>query len=156
MGRTAYSSDDGKTDGAIGEDRREWPGGCVVACGTLPSTMPVYEYRCRDCGHEFDIQQSMSDDALTECPSCGGALRKVFSPVGIAFKGSGFYKNDAGSRSKSKAEGSKSDSSSSNGESSKGESSKSDSSSGGTKSDNSSGGNKSDRPSKKSSASSSS
>jgi putative FmdB family regulatory protein len=61
--------------------------------------MPVYEYRCRDCGHEFEIQQSMSDDALTECPSCGGNLRKVFSPVGIAFKGSGFYKTDSKSSS---------------------------------------------------------
>ena len=67
--------------------------------------MPTYEYRCRDCGHEFEIQQSMSDDPLTECPSCGGDLRKVFSPVGIAFKGSGFYKNDSGSRSKSSTGG---------------------------------------------------
>ncbi len=90
--------------------------------------MPLYEYRCRDCGHEFEIQQSMSDDALTVCPSCGGDLRKVFSPVGIAFKGSGFYKNDSGSRSSSsksesskgegKSEGTKSDSSSSGGSSS--------------------------------------
>lgn len=63
--------------------------------------MPVYEYRCRTCNHEFEIQQAMSDDALTECPECGGELRKVFSPVGIAFKGSGFYKNDSGSRSRS-------------------------------------------------------
>ena len=84
-----------------------------------PATMPVYEYRCRDCGHEFEIQQSMSDDTLTVCPSCGGDLRKVFSPVGIAFKGSGFYKNDSGSRSGSskgdgsKADGSKSDASTS-------------------------------------------
>ncbi|HMR95973.1 MAG TPA: zinc ribbon domain-containing protein [Microthrixaceae bacterium] len=72
--------------------------------------MPVYEYRCRDCGHEFEIQQSMSDDTLTVCPSCSGDLRKVFSPVGIAFKGSGFYKNDSGSRSgSSKGDGSKGD-----------------------------------------------
>ena len=63
--------------------------------------MPLYEYRCRDCGHEFEIQQSMSDDALTVCPSCGGDLRKVFSPVGIAFKGSGFYAT--ASRTKGKA-----------------------------------------------------
>ena len=100
--------------------------------------MPVYEYRCRDCGHEFEIQQSMSDDALTECPSCGGDLRKVFSPVGIAFKGSGYYKNDSGSRSKSSSSsgdggttdsGSKSDSSSSSSSSTK-ESSTSSASSG--------------------------
>lgn len=57
--------------------------------------MPLYEYRCRDCGHQFEIQQLLSDDALTECPACSGDLRKVFSPVGIAFKGSGFYKTDS-------------------------------------------------------------
>lgn len=63
--------------------------------------MPVYEYRCRNCNHQFEIQQSFSDDALTECPECSGALRKVFAPVGITFKGSGFYKNDSRSSSSS-------------------------------------------------------
>lgn len=62
--------------------------------------MPVYEYRCRACGHQFDIQQSFTDDALTVCPECEGELRKVFAPVGIAFKGSGFYKTDSRSGSK--------------------------------------------------------
>jgi putative FmdB family regulatory protein len=57
--------------------------------------MPTYEYRCRDCGHELEVQQSFHDDPLTECPSCGGDLRKRFSPVGITFKGSGFYKTDS-------------------------------------------------------------
>ena len=57
--------------------------------------MPTYSYRCTECGTAFDIQQSFTDDALTECPSCGGRLRKVFSPVGIAFKGSGFYRTDS-------------------------------------------------------------
>ncbi len=57
--------------------------------------MPLYEYRCRECDHQFEIQQLLSDDALTECPACSGDLRKVFSPVGIAFKGSGFYKTDS-------------------------------------------------------------
>ncbi len=57
--------------------------------------MPTYEYRCKDCGHELEAQQSFQDDPLTECPSCGGELRKKFSAVGISFKGSGFYKNDA-------------------------------------------------------------
>ena len=57
--------------------------------------MPLYEYRCRSCGHQFEIQQSIIDDALTACPECEGALKKVFAPVGIAFKGSGFYKKDA-------------------------------------------------------------
>lgn len=57
--------------------------------------MPTYEYSCRNCGHRFEIQQAMSDDPLTECPECAGELKKVFHPVGISFKGSGFYKNDA-------------------------------------------------------------
>ena len=57
--------------------------------------MPTYEYACRDCGEHLDIVQSFKDDPLTECPVCGGQLRKVFSPIGIAFKGSGFYKNDS-------------------------------------------------------------
>ena len=61
--------------------------------------MPTYDYRCKDCGHEFEIQQSFSDDALTECPRCAGDLRKVFSAVGISFKGSGFYKTDSRSSS---------------------------------------------------------
>jgi putative FmdB family regulatory protein len=57
--------------------------------------MPVYEYRCKNCGHQFEATQAFSDDALTECPECKGELRKVFGSVGIAFKGSGFYKNDS-------------------------------------------------------------
>jgi putative FmdB family regulatory protein len=57
--------------------------------------MPLYEYRCRSCDHQFEVQQSFSDDPLTVCPECEGALRKVFNPVGISFKGSGFYKNDS-------------------------------------------------------------
>ena len=61
--------------------------------------MPTYEYRCKSCSHEFEIVQSFSDDALTRCDECGGTLRKVFGNVGISFKGTGFYKNDHGSRS---------------------------------------------------------
>ena len=57
--------------------------------------MPTYEYRCTNCGEHLEVVQSFSDDALTECPDCGGKLRKVFSPVGIVFKGSGFYKTDS-------------------------------------------------------------
>ena len=60
--------------------------------------MPTYEYRCKACGHELEIQQSFTDDALTECPECQGPLRKLFGNVGISFKGSGFYKTDHGSR----------------------------------------------------------
>jgi putative FmdB family regulatory protein len=69
--------------------------------------MPTYEYRCRDCGHTFDIVQKMSDDPLTHCPECGGELRKVFAPPAISFKGSGFYATDHGKKSKPAAEGSK-------------------------------------------------
>ena len=68
--------------------------------------MPTYEYTCRDCGHTFDVVQSMLDDPLTMCPECGGSLRKVFAPPAISFKGSGFYATDHGKRSK-KPEGDK-------------------------------------------------
>lgn len=57
--------------------------------------MPTYAYRCKDCGHAFDAVQSFSDDALTECPACGGVLRKQYGSVGVSFKGSGFYRTDS-------------------------------------------------------------
>jgi len=57
--------------------------------------MPTYEYRCKDCGRHVEVVQSFKDDPLTECPHCGGQLKKVFGNVGIAFKGSGFYKTDS-------------------------------------------------------------
>jgi putative FmdB family regulatory protein len=57
--------------------------------------MPTYQYACSGCGHAFEIFQSFSDDALTQCPECKGELRKVFSAVGVVFKGSGFYKTDS-------------------------------------------------------------
>lgn len=66
--------------------------------------MPTYEYRCRNCAHTFDIVQTMSDEPLTVCPACGGELRKVFAPVAISFKGSGFYVTDHGKNSKTSAE----------------------------------------------------
>jgi putative FmdB family regulatory protein len=66
--------------------------------------MPTYEYRCRDCGHTFDVVQPMVDDPLTVCPVCGGELRKVFAPPAISFKGSGFYATDHGKKSKSSGE----------------------------------------------------
>ncbi len=62
--------------------------------------MPTYEYTCRDCGHTFEIVQSMLDEALTMCPECGGSLRKVFAPPAISFKGSGFYATDHGKKAK--------------------------------------------------------
>lgn len=61
--------------------------------------MPTYEYRCKDCGEHLEVVQSFRDDPLTECPTCKGTLKKVFQPVGIAFKGTGFYRNDARSKS---------------------------------------------------------
>jgi len=63
--------------------------------------VPTYSYACTACGHAFDIHQSFSDASLTVCPECEGKLRKVFSSVGVVFKGSGFYRNDARSGAKS-------------------------------------------------------
>ncbi|NQU36724.1 MAG: FmdB family transcriptional regulator, partial [Actinobacteria bacterium] len=63
--------------------------------------MPTYEYSCRDCGEPLEVVQSIHDDSLTTCPSCGGSLRKLFGNVGVVFKGSGFYKNDSRSTTKS-------------------------------------------------------
>ena len=57
--------------------------------------MPTYEYRCEACDNTFDVVQGFSDDPLTTCEVCGAALRKVYAPVGIVFKGSGFYKTDS-------------------------------------------------------------
>jgi putative FmdB family regulatory protein len=57
--------------------------------------VPTYEYACAECGERLEAVQKFSDDPLTECPACGGRLRKVFSPVGIVFKGSGFYRTDS-------------------------------------------------------------
>jgi putative FmdB family regulatory protein len=57
--------------------------------------MPTYEYACKSCGEHLEVVQSFKDEALTECPNCGGPLRKVFGNIGISFKGSGFYKTDS-------------------------------------------------------------
>ncbi len=67
--------------------------------------MPTYEYVCKSCGEHTDAVQSFTDEALTVCPHCRGALRKVFGNIGISFKGSGFYKNDSrsGAASSTKA-----------------------------------------------------
>jgi len=75
--------------------------------------MPIYEYRCKDCGHEFETTQAFTDEPLTECPSCKGALKKKFGSVGISFKGSGFYKNDSRGATSSTTPPASSDSSSS-------------------------------------------
>ncbi|MFI5807562.1 FmdB family zinc ribbon protein [Streptomyces sp. NPDC051561] len=57
--------------------------------------MPTYQYQCTACGEGLEAVQKFTDDALTECPNCQGRLKKVFSAVGIVFKGSGFYRNDS-------------------------------------------------------------
>ena len=57
--------------------------------------MPTYQYTCTDCGEPVEAVQKFTDDPLTVCAVCGGRLRKVFSPVGIVFKGSGFYRTDS-------------------------------------------------------------
>ncbi|GAA2385672.1 hypothetical protein GCM10010420_05270 [Streptomyces glaucosporus] len=88
--------------------------------------MPTYQYQCTECGEGLEAVQKFTDDALTECPSCKGRLKKVFSAVGIVFKGSGFYRNDSRgstsgspSSSSSSSSSSKSESSGSSGDSSK-------------------------------------
>lgn len=57
--------------------------------------MPTYQYRCTECGNDLEVVQKFTDDALTTCPECQGDLRKVFSAVGVVFKGSGFYATDS-------------------------------------------------------------
>jgi putative FmdB family regulatory protein len=88
--------------------------------------MPIYEYRC-DNGHEFEVFQSMSDDPVVKCETCGAAVQRVFSPVAVHYKGSGFYTTDYAKKGSSKSSssnegGSKSDSDSSSSSDSKSES----------------------------------
>jgi putative FmdB family regulatory protein len=87
--------------------------------------MPIYEYRCRN-GHTFEVFQSMSDDPVTACQECGAPVERVFHPVAVHFKGSGFYTTDYARKGAGKAAADGSKESSSEG-SSKSESSKSDS-----------------------------
>ena len=80
--------------------------------------MPTYQYTCTDCGEPVEAVQKFTDEPLTVCAACGGRLRKVFSPVGIVFKGSGFYRTDSRNGSSATApaaSSSTSDSGSSNG-----------------------------------------
>jgi len=74
--------------------------------------MPIYEYKCEN-GHTFEVMQRMSDDALTDCTVCGAPVQRVFHPVAIHFKGSGFYNTDYGKRKRgasAKEDGAKADS----------------------------------------------
>lgn len=57
--------------------------------------MPTYAYACTQCRHAFDAVQSFSDPSLTECPECGGTLRKQYGSIGVTFNGSGFYRTDS-------------------------------------------------------------
>jgi putative FmdB family regulatory protein len=89
--------------------------------------VPTYQYACTDCGEQLEVVQKFTDNALTVCPACDGRLRKVFSAVGVVFKGSGFYRTDSraaangstnGSSSKASPNGSADSSASSSGDSS--------------------------------------
>jgi putative FmdB family regulatory protein len=62
--------------------------------------LPTYQYACSACQHEFEVFQAFSESSLTHCPECNGELRKVYSAVGVVFKGSGFYKTDSKSDTK--------------------------------------------------------
>ena len=97
--------------------------------------MPTYDYRCEACEHRFELTQSIKDDPITVCPTCGEeAVVKVFGVPGIAFKGSGFYKTDNRSSSSSSESSSSTSSGSSDGDSKSSSSSSSDSPSGSTSS----------------------
>ncbi|AVV42157.1 zinc ribbon domain-containing protein [Streptomyces sp. ID05-04B] len=91
--------------------------------------MPTYQYQCTECGEGLEAVQKFTDDALTECPNCGGRLKKVFSAVGIVFKGSGFYRNDSRGSSSSSSPASSSSKSSTSGSDAKSSSTSSSSSS---------------------------
>jgi putative FmdB family regulatory protein len=67
--------------------------------------MPTYGYQCGRCAHKFEVRQSMSDAPLKDCPECGGELRKLLYPVGVQFKGSGFYTTDYGRKGDGNGEG---------------------------------------------------
>ncbi|EST33278.1 hypothetical protein N566_19540 [Streptomycetaceae bacterium MP113-05] len=97
--------------------------------------MPTYQYQCTECGDGLEVVQKFTDDSLTECPGCQGHLKKVFSAVGIVFKGSGFYRNDSRGSSSSSSSGSSSSPASGSAESSSGSSGSSDSSGSSAKSD---------------------
>jgi putative FmdB family regulatory protein len=101
--------------------------------------MPIYEYRCEN-GHQFEVMQRMSDDPVTKCEVCGAEVQRVFHPIAVHFKGSGFYNTDYGTRKRSremkeaKESSSKSESSSSSSSDSKSSSSSDGGSSSSTKS----------------------
>jgi putative FmdB family regulatory protein len=88
--------------------------------------VPTYQYACTECGDRSEVVQRFSDDPLTVCSTCGGKLRKIFSPVGIVFKGSGFYRTDSRNGSSSVTAAKESSANGSNGSSSESSSGSSD------------------------------
>ncbi len=82
--------------------------------------MPTYAYACKNCGHRFDAVQSFADPTLTECPECGGTLRKEYGSIGVTFNGSGFYRTDSRAGEKKSSDAAASSSSSSSGAASSG------------------------------------
>lgn len=91
--------------------------------------MPTYAYACKQCGHRFDAVQSFADPTLTECPECGGELRKEYGSIGVTFNGSGFYRTDSRAAAGGSGSGSSGSSGSSSGGTSGGDSSSSSASS---------------------------
>ncbi|HYI49939.1 MAG TPA: FmdB family zinc ribbon protein [Microbacterium sp.] len=77
--------------------------------------MPTYAYACKQCGHRFDAVQSFADPTLTECPECGGELRKEYGSIGVTFNGSGFYRTDSRAAEKKASDAGSSSSGSSSG-----------------------------------------
>ncbi|WP_433889922.1 FmdB family zinc ribbon protein [Streptomyces sp. CA-111067] len=114
--------------------------------------MPTYQYQCTECGEGLEVVQKFSDDALTVCPNCSGRLRKIFSAVGVVFKGSGFYRTDSRGSSTGSAPAAKSNNGNSEGKTAA-PSSSSDSSSGSSSPSSSSSGSSSSGSSSSSSTS---
>jgi putative FmdB family regulatory protein len=83
----------------------------LEGCECQEDDVPTYQYACTACGHQLEAVQSFADEPLTECPACEGRLRKLFSSVGVVFKGSGFYRTDSrtGSPSDSSSDSSSSE-----------------------------------------------
>jgi putative FmdB family regulatory protein len=76
--------------------------GILTPVAIIPAPMPIYEYRCEN-GHVFEAIQKMSDDPVETCEVCGAPVERVFHPIAVHFKGSGFYSTDYGSKAKAKA-----------------------------------------------------
>jgi putative FmdB family regulatory protein len=80
--------------------------------------VPTYQYACTECGEQLEAVQKFTDDPLTVCPACDGRLRKVFSAVGVVFKGSGFYRTDSRNGANASSDGSSKASSNGSGDTS--------------------------------------